>query len=285
MKRFVKIVAGVAATLAALIGIGWAGLQVAPANLPPPTTPSKARGTIAVPPDLPAPVRRYFAVAFNNQVPRVDTLVTWGRARANFGVWMPLRFQLYHRPGQAFQRNMEVTWFGLPVLKALDQYLDGKGMTGPMNNLATGPKVDQGANLILWAEATFYPSLLLTDPRIRWEAIDDNSARLILPFGDTQDELIFYFDPETGLVTRTWAMRYQSNAGEKEPWSAEIQAWQTIDGMQFPARVAVTWEKAGKPWSYWDFEGVRWNVEIDDVLPVHRAAMAAPCADCVRPHQ
>ncbi len=276
MKRLPKILIGITGALFALAGIGWAGLQIAPQNFPPPTVPTTDLGTIAVPTDLPAPVRRYLAVAFNNQVPRVESLITWGRARANFAVWMPLRFQLYHRPGQAFQRNMEVTWFGLPVLKALDQYLDGKGMTGPINNLATGPKVDQGANLILWAEATFYPSLLLTDPRIRWEAIDDTSARLILPFGDTQEELIFYFDPATGLVTRTWALRYQTNTGEKEPWFAEIQAWQTIDGRQFPARVAVTWEKDGKPWSYWDFEGVRWNVAIDDVLPVPRAAMAAP---------
>jgi hypothetical protein len=276
MKRLPKILSRIAGTLVALAGLGWAGLQVTPANFPTPTAPTQNRGTVAVPPDLPAPVRRYFAVAFNNQVPRVDSLITWGRARANFGIWMPLRFQLYHRPGQAFQRKMEVTWFGLPVLKALDQYLDGKGMTGPVNQLATGPKVDQGANLILWAEATFYPSLLLTDPRIRWEAIDEHSARLLLPFGETQEEMIFYFDPATGLVSRTWAMRYQNNAGEKEPWFAEIQSWQTIDGMQIPARVAVTWEKAGSPWSYWDFEGVRWNVAIDDVLPAYSAAIVAP---------
>lgn len=275
MKRLPKIFIGLAGTLVALAGIGWVGLQITPPNFPAPTAPTQDRGIVAVPTDLPAPVRRYFAVAFHNQVPRVDSLIAWGRARANFGIWMPLRFQLYHRPGQAFQRNMEVTWFGWPVLKALDQYLAGKGMTGPANNLATGPKVEQGANLILWAEATFYPSLLLTDPRIRWEAIDDSSARLLLPFGDTQDEMIFYFDPETGLVTRTWAMRYQNNGGEKEPWFAEIQTWQTIDGMQIPARVAVTWEKAGQPWSYWDFEGVRWNVEIDDVLPVSTTVATA----------
>jgi hypothetical protein len=112
-------------------------------------------------------VRRYLQVAFGDQIPRVESMVAWGRARAHFGLWMPLRFQLYHRPGHDFRRNMEVTWFGLPVLKAMDQYLNGKGTTGPAGNLATGPKVDQGANLILWAESPFMPSLLVTDPRIR----------------------------------------------------------------------------------------------------------------------
>lgn len=274
MNRLSKVVLGVVGSLVALVGLGWLGLQVPPPNFPAPSVAAHDLGTVAVPADLPAPVRRYLQVAFGDQVPRVDSLITWGRARANFGVWMPLRFRLYHRPGQAFQRDMEVTWFGLPVLKALDQFLNGKGMTGPVNQLDTGPKVDQGANLILWAEVTFYPSLLLTDPRIRWETIDETSARLLLPFGDTQDELIFYFDPVTGLVTRTWAMRYQGASGEKEPWSAEIQAWQTVNGMQFPARVAVIWEKAGKPWSYWDFEGLTWNADIDDVLPVTVAATA-----------
>jgi hypothetical protein len=175
---------------------------------------------------------------------------------------MPLRFQLYHRPGHAFKRDMEVTWFGFPVLRAMDQYLDGKGMTGPVGNLATGPKVDQGANLILWAEASFMPSLLVTDPRIRWEAIDDTSARLLFPFGDQQDELIFHFDPQTGLITRTSALRYQDQDGEKLPWVAETLTWQTVNGMKLPARVAITWEDQGRPWSYWDFEGVVWNVDV-----------------------
>lgn len=274
MKRLGKVWLGLVGGLFTLAGIGWAGLQVPPRNFPPPNGEPQERGAITIPSTLPAPVRRYFQVAFGDQVPRVDSLVAWGRARANFGIWMPIRFLLYHRPGQAFKRDMEVTWFGLPVLKAIDQYSNGKGMTGPLNHLETGPKVDQGANLILWAEATFYPSLLITDPRLRWEAINETSARLIFPFNSEESDMIFYFDPQSGLVTRTWALRYQGGKGEKVPWYAEIKAWQTIDGKQLPRRVVVVWENEGTPWSDWTFEGVRWNVDVSPQLPTATSALA-----------
>lgn len=275
MKRLSKVLLMLAGGVVALAGIGWAGLQVTPRNFPSPSDETQEVGTVAVPATLPPPVRRYFQVAFGDQVPRVESLVAWGRARANFGLWMPLRFLLYHRPGYDFRRNMEVTWFGLPVLKAMDQYINGKGMTGPVGSAATGPEVDQGSNLILWAEATLYPSLLLTDPRIRWEAIDDTSARLLFPFGDQQDELIFHFDPETGLVTRTSALRYQGATGEKVPWYAEIQEWQTIKGRKLPLTVAVVWENQRGPWSYWHFEHILWNVDISQQLPTATTALAA----------
>lgn len=267
MHRWMKVLLGVAGGIVALGGLGWVGLQIPPRNFAPPKDEPQALGTVAIPADLPAPVRRYFQVAFGDEIPRVESMVAWGRARARFGIWMPLRFLLYHRPGYDFRRDMEVTWFGLPVLKAMDQYIAGVGMTGPVGNAETGAEVDQGSNMILWAEATFYPSLLLTDPRIQWETIDDRSTRLIFPFGDQQDELVFYFDPETGLVTRTWALRYQGATGKKAPWYAEIVEWQTVNGMQLPRRVAVTWENEGSPWSVWTFDGVRWNVDISQHLP------------------
>ena len=262
-----KVIVGIIGGLVAIGGIGWIGLQVPPANFPAPSEKAEDRGMVAAPPDLPAPVRCYFAVAFHNQVPRVESMVAWGRARANFGLWMPLRFHLYHQPGQAFKREMEVTWFGIPVLKALDQYINGVGMTGPVGNAETGPQVNQGSNMILWAEAPFYPSLLITDPHIRWEAIDETSARLIFPFGAEEDELIYYFDPVTGLITYISAMRYQGSNAEKVGWRVEIQQWQTVDGGQVPLRVAITWANQSGPWSYWDFENIRWNVDLSQQLP------------------
>lgn len=267
MNIWRKVVVGVVGSLVALGGIGWLGLQAPPANFPPPTDEAADLGTVAVPADLPAPVRRYFQVAFGDQVPRVEAMMAWGRARANFGLWMPLRFRLYHQPGQAFKREMEVTWFGWPVLQALDQYINGVGLTGPVGNAESGPQVNQGANMILWAEAPFYPSLLITDPRIRWEAMDDSSARLIFPFGDQEDELVYHFDPKSGLITYLSAMRYQGSNPEKVGWRVDFQSWQTVNGMQVPLRVAITWANQSGPWSYWDFEEIRWNVDLSQQLP------------------
>ena len=148
MNRLGSIAIGLAGGVAVLAGIGWAGFQVAPAALPASTDDPQDLGVVDLPADLPAPVQRYFRAALGNKAPRIDSLVAVGRARAKFGIWMPLRYRLVHRPGYEFERYMEVTWFGLPVLKAIDRFVDGKGMAGPVGRAATGPAVDQAANMI-----------------------------------------------------------------------------------------------------------------------------------------
>jgi hypothetical protein len=258
--------------VAAVIGIGWAGLRVVPANLDLPTDTPQDLGTVPTPTDVPPPVRRFFQAAYGAQAPRVESLAVYGRARANFGIWLPLRFRLVHRPGYAFERYMEVTWFGRTVLKAIDRYVGGEGMTGPLGNEATGPAVDQGANLILWAEAPLMPSLWINDERIRWEAIDDTSARLFFPFGDEEDELTVYFDPESNLITRISALRFRDLESGKIPWHADFLEWKTHNGTLVPAYIAITWEDQGEPWSYWNLEHYFWNIDISDVLAQEPAA-------------
>ena len=268
MKQLGKVMIGIAGGTAVLAGLGWAGLQVSPWNLPPPVDKLRDLGVVEPTADLPAPVRRYCQVALGDQIPRVESLVVCGRGRANFGLWLPLRYRLVHRPGYAFERYMEITWFGLPMLKAIDRYVDGTGMTGPVGKAATGPAIDQGANMILWAEAPLMPSLWLTDRRLRWEAVDDTTTRLIFPFGDEEDELTIHFDPESGLISHLIALRYRDEQNGKIPWRVDFRSWQTVNSAMLPARIAVTWEDQGEPWSYWDFEHIFWNVDISKTLAI-----------------
>ncbi len=181
MNTLLKTGLGLAGSLAALVAIGWLGLQIPSRIVVPVTTKSQALGGVDLPENLPAPVRRYLQVVLGDHARRIESAVFWGRASANFGVWMPMRFQLYHRVGYDFRRDMQVTWFGFPVLKALDQYVNGQGMTGLVGKTDTGARVDQGANMILFAEAPLYPAIFVTDSRIRWVAIDETSAEMFSP--------------------------------------------------------------------------------------------------------
>ncbi len=262
MNVWGKVALGVFGGLVCLAGVGWLGLQVQPTNLPPPDDKPNDLGAVAIPSSMPGPVRRYFQTTIGNEVPLISSLVVYGRARANFGFWMPLRYRLVHHPGYAFERYMEVTWFGMPILKAVDRYIEGVGMTGPLSNLSKGPATDQGANMILWVEAPLMPSLWITDPRIRWEQIDERSARLIFPFGEEEDEVIVHFDPQSSLITHIRAMRYRDAESGKIPWRADFLEWQTKEGITLPSRIAITWEDQGEPWSYWDLEEYFWNVGI-----------------------
>lgn len=265
MNRYAKALSGVTGSLVVLAGVGWLGLQVPPSNLPLPVDDAKILGNVQVPTDLPAPVLRYFETAVGAQAPRVESVVICGRARARFGLWVPMRYRLIHRPGYAFERYMEITWFGWPVLRAIDRLVEGSGMTGPLGQEATGPAIDQGANMILWAEAPLMPSLWITDERIRWQEIDDTAARLVFPFDDEDDELTVHFDEESGLITHITAQRYRDHVSGKIPWQVDFLTWQTVNGIKLPAQIAVTWQDQGEPWSYWDLEEVFWNVEIPEL--------------------
>ena len=99
--------------------------------------------------------------------------------------------------------------------------------------------------------------------------IDDTSAQMFFPFGAEEDSMTVYFDPQTDLITKMTALRYFGANGEKEAWRVDFLSWQQVDGMTIPARSAITWEKQGKPWSYWDITGVAWNVDLSTILTTH----------------
>lgn len=269
MNRVGKITAVLAGGLVTVAGVGWLGLQVPPKNFPPPAGTTPEMETVAIPPDLPASVHRYFTTVLGNEAPIIDSAIVWGRPRIRInGLWMPLRFRSAFNAGRDYHRTMEVTWFGLPIIEGVESYVDGEGYGNIAGGVSTGPKMDQASNIALWAEAVWMPSVYLTDPRVRWEAIDDTSARLVVPFGDDEDSLLFTFDPDTGLVTTVEAMRYRdADAPQKTRWWIEALAWQEFHGMVIPTTATLTWEDEGTPWAYWEVEGVEYNVDVSETLP------------------
>ncbi len=63
---------------------------------------------------------------------------------------------------------------------------------------ARGPEMDQAGFDRLLAELTLVPTALLPGPHLRWEPIDDRSARAFLALGDLRASMIFRRDPATG---------------------------------------------------------------------------------------
>ncbi len=132
---------------------------------------------------------------------------------------MPVRFKTNYLPGQAFYRYMEVTCFGKPILKGHDTYINGEGalkIEGILKMRETGEKIDQGQNLALWGEAVFTPSVFVTDKRASWESVDKDTTRLVVPFGEQTDSLLFEFDAKTHLITQISALRYKGQGDDKK---------------------------------------------------------------------
>jgi len=267
MNSILTIAIFLVGIVAVLLTIGWLGFQIEPESFPPHPEKMKDAGTVDVPPDIPGPVKRYYEAAAGSHVPVIRSAVVWGKAKLRInGIWMPVRFKAYYLPGQAFLRNIEVTWFGKTILKVGDSYLNGEGVMkieGLLNMTETGEKIDQGQNLAMWGETVFMPSVVIADTRARWEAVDNDSARLIVPYGEQNDGLLYKFDKKTGLISNVSAQRYRGQDDIKTPWLIEFNEWKFFHSVKIPVRFELIWEDEGSPWSYWTVEGVEYNVVIN----------------------
>ena len=189
MRVTVRIVGALVAAAAALFGLGWLWLRISPKPFA--TFPQETPELQYVPfsSGLPAPVVRYYTTIAGERIPRVTSAVITMRGRLRFaGVTFPARLRFTHDAGQGYRHYIEATLFGYPLLKVNETYLNGRArMALPMGVIENEPKVDMGANLGLWGEPVWLPSIFLTDPRVRWEPVDETTARLIVPFAGAED--------------------------------------------------------------------------------------------------
>ncbi len=269
MSRATRIGLSAAVGLGGLVAAGWLGLQIEPGAFAPSAQGAFAPDTVELPRGLPAPVLRYFRAAIGDRVPIITSAVLTGRGWLRlFGVTFPARFRFTHVAGQGYRHEIECTWFGQPLLKVNESYLDGRArMELPVGTIENEPNVDMAANLALWGEAIWLPSVLVTDPRVRWEAIDSFTARLVVPFRETEDSFTVVFDEATGLVRSMEALRYRGARDEaKIPWRFEPLGWQTFHDLRIPSPGAVTWMDEGSPWLVITIESVAYNVDFSPDL-------------------
>lgn len=240
-----------AGVLAAIFGLGWAALLVKPAPFPPVSEAAKPPATVPLPTGLPTPVEKFYRMQFGDQVPVINTAVISGRGTMRlpplFNLTLPVRFRFTHEAGRNYRHYIEATLFGLPVLKVNEYYVDGvERQELPWVVATDNPKLDQGGNLGMWAELMkWLPSVLVTDPNVRWEAIDKESAILVVPFGNDEDRFVVRFGADGSEIAYWETMRYANGEGEKTLW---------VNG---------AWFDDGKPWFVVLEEDVVVNIPVD----------------------
>ena len=265
-----KIVLIITAILIVVILLGWLGLQIKPAPFSPYPEKTTALRTIPLPAGLPAPVERFYQTVYGEQIPVVESAVIKGRAFiAPFGVKMPARFLFVHNAGKDYRHYIEATWFGIPLMKVNEGYVNGQSFfESPMGNIYDDPATNQGANLAIWAEAGWFPSIWITDPRVRWEALDDKTALLFVPFEDQQENFVVRFNPETGLIDSMEAMRYRESGSQAKKilWITRNVPSKKIEGTQIDTVGNATWLDQGTPWATFTLEEVNYNVDVSTYI-------------------
>jgi hypothetical protein len=94
-----------------------------------------------------------------------------------------------------------------------------------------------------FAEAAWYPTALLPSQGVRWDAVDDRSARATLTDSKLTLMLLFHFQ-EDGLIYTVLAEARDRIFGGKTvtaPWQCRFWNYAIRDGMRVPLDGEVAW--------------------------------------------
>ena len=266
MNRPLLIILGIFVFISLII---WIGTKISPKPFSSYREVSQDLGTIPIPNDLPHPVERFYRTLYGEEIPVIHSFILTGRGNLRFqGVTLPARLRFTHDAGKGYRHYIETTVWGVPLLKVNEHYIDQKSRLAlPFGVVENEPQVDEAANLGMWSETLMFPGVYFSTEGVRWESIDEVTARLIVPFGEGEDEFKVFFNQESGLIEKMEAMRWK-NAGdsEKTRWEAQAKEWGEVGGWKMPVLFAAQWMDESTPWLVARIEDVSWNVDVSEYI-------------------
>ncbi len=216
---------------------------------------------------LPPPVQRFFRAALVDGMPMIAAATVQHRGTFNLSdrggeAWQPFtstqRVTL-RRPGFVWDARIAVMP-GLSV-HVHDAYVAGEGILHPsiagllsLLDLRGGGDIAQGELMRFVAEAAWYPTALLPSQGVRWQAVDDQSARATVSDGALTLTLTFHFAADTGLIERVRAEsrgRMVQGHTVPTPWEGRWSDYAERDAMRVPLTGEVAWLTAQGRRPYW----------------------------------
>jgi hypothetical protein len=214
---------------------------------------------------LPAPVQRYFRAVLKDGAPMVAAVTLEHDGRFNMSEtgeqWKPFRSHqrvIVQRPGFVWDGRIAI----LPGLDAHvhDAYVGGVGILHPaiaglwtLADLRGGRELAEGELMRFFAEAAWYPTALLPSQGVRWEAVDDHSARATLADGAIVLTLLFRFAADGTMESVAAAARGRTVGSRTipTPWEGRWSNPAEREGMRVPLSGEVAWltPEGRKP--YW----------------------------------
>jgi hypothetical protein len=115
----------------------------------------------------------------------------------------------------------------------------------------------------LWAEAIWFPTTLLTDPRAHWTETGDHSATLLVDGMAEEEMFTVRFDPESGLIRDLTSLRYKQPGDQHRTlWFNEVLKWEMFNGVRVPSIAQIRWGNDA-PWAKWQVQHVLVKQQIN----------------------
>jgi hypothetical protein len=214
---------------------------------------------------LPAPVARFFSRVLPPGTPIIRAVDVIHEGSFNVSPareqWRPFTSRqrvIARRPG--FLWDGRVSMLPGLAVHVHDAYIDGEGILEPalaglftLANLRDRDEMARSELMRFFAEAAWYPTALLPSQGVRWEPLDDRSARATLVDGRVTLSMTFRFG-EDGLIEAIQADRRGRTVGDQvipTPWEGRLFDYQRRDGILIPVQGEVAWltPEGRKP--YW----------------------------------
>ena len=202
---------------------------------------------------LPEPVQRFFRTVIKDGQAIVATVKLSQQGLFNMSEtenkWSPFtatQFVITQRLGFDWDARIQMA----PGVNAFvhDTYLLGEGSLHAsllglftVAKIPSTPEANQGELLRYFAEALWYPTALLPSQGVRWEAINDTSARATLTDGATTVSAVFQFNAEGTIDTFRTEARYRDKLTAM-PWGGRFWEYSVRNGMLIPLEGEVGWE-------------------------------------------
>lgn len=226
---------------------------------------------------LPPLVQRYFRAVLRDGQPMIAVarFSTEGQLRRSetSESWAPFRatqMATVRPPG--FDWDACIRWLPGVRMFVRDAYF---ARTGTLHAAAYGlftlarkhggDELAQGELMRYLAEALWYPTALLPSQGVRWQAIEEGSARAWLADGPVAVSLDFHFDAG-GLVRSVRSEgrpRILDGALVPTPWEGRFSHYGERSGMRIPLQGEVAWETAAGRVLYWRGRITQISYELD----------------------
>jgi hypothetical protein len=214
---------------------------------------------------LPAPVQRYFRAVLKDGQRMViaATVEHTGifNLDQNAEKWKPFTSQqrvVIRRPGFLWDARVEIA--PRLAVRVHDAYVGGEGILhAAVLGLFTvaelhGPgDIAQGELMRFLAEAAWYPTALLPSQGVRWEAVDDHSAKATLLDGTLSVTMLFRFD-DADLIESVSVEARGATVGNvivMMPWEARVSNYHDRNGMRVPLIGEASWLPPQGRRPYW----------------------------------